>query len=89
MRLLALIFHFGSAIPSHAITVFDPTLVQTNLLNAKKDLMQQIKQEANQRLQIARLERQIIKADDLLRRMGDPKKVNLTMIREIEFHSAG
>jgi len=83
MGLLALIFHVGSAMPSQAITVFDPTLVRTNLLNAKKDLFQQIKQEANQRLQIARLERQIMKADDLLRRMGDPGKVDLSMIREI------
>lgn len=80
---IALLVHLGSVAPLSALTVFDPTLVRINLLNAKKDLLQQIKLEANQKLQISRLERQIMRADDLLRRMGDPKNVDLSMVREI------
>jgi len=68
---------------SSALTVFDPTLIRTNLLNAKKDLLQQIKQEANQKTQIFKLERQIERANDLLRRMGNPEDVDLEMLREI------
>lgn len=66
-----------------AITVVDPTLIKTNLLNAKKDLAQQIIQEANQKTQIFRLEQQIKQAEDYLRRMGKPEEVNLKMLREI------
>jgi len=51
-------------------SVTDFTLIQTNITNAKRDLLEQLLQETNQQTQINQLLAQIRQADDLLQRMG-------------------
>ncbi len=58
-----------------ALPVVDGTSIAVNLTNAKKDLLEQILQEGNQRVQIEKMISQIQKADQLLNELGKLKDV--------------
>jgi hypothetical protein len=58
-------------------------LIKTNLFNAKRDLAQQILQEANQKTQILKLANQIRQLDDYLQRFGKPEDVELEALGEV------
>lgn len=63
--------------------VIDYTAISTHLKTAQKDLVEQILQEANQRMQISQMARQIHQIDTYLERLGDPGGVDIDALRGI------
>jgi len=66
-----------------ALQVVDVGSISAQWTTAKRDLLQQVLMEANQKTQIFRLVEQIQQIDAYLDRFGDPKKVNLRTLKNL------
>ena len=66
-----------------AVAVVDIGLIQTNLANAKRDLVEQIAHGKRALEQIQHLRSQIRQIDDYLDRFGDPKSISIETFNEV------